>query len=59
MQTHRFGRKLKLPSTFAIKHQIRLLMLEDSLKEAELAASAEIIHRQMPEEMPPDEQIQP
>jgi hypothetical protein len=59
MQTHRFGRKLKLPSTFAIKHQIRRLMLEDLLKEAELAASAEIIHDQMSEGIPPDEQIQP
>jgi hypothetical protein len=59
MQTHRFGRKLKLPSTFAIKHQIRRLMLEDLLEEVELAASAEIINRQMPEKIPPDEQIQP
>lgn len=32
MQTHRFGRKLKLPSTIAIKHQIRKLMFEDSIK---------------------------
>jgi hypothetical protein len=24
MHTHRFGRKLKLPSTIAIKHEIRL-----------------------------------
>jgi len=57
MQTHRFGRKLKLPSTFAIKHQIRRLMLEDLRKETALAANAEIIHRQMPEEIPPDEQV--
>jgi hypothetical protein len=26
MHTHRFGKKLKLPSTIAIKHQIRKLM---------------------------------
>jgi hypothetical protein len=32
MRTHRFGRKLKLPSTIAIKHQIRMLMVEDALK---------------------------
>ena len=32
MRTHRFGRKLKLPATIAIKHQIRMLMLEDSIK---------------------------
>ena len=29
MQTHRFGKKIKLPSTIAIKHQLRTLMLED------------------------------
>ena len=32
MQTHRFGRKLKLPATIAIKHQIHKLMFEDSVK---------------------------
>jgi hypothetical protein len=32
MRTHRFGRKLKLPSTFVIKHQIRMLMAEDARK---------------------------
>jgi hypothetical protein len=34
MRTHRFGRKLKLPSTFVIKHQIRTLMAEDARKKA-------------------------
>jgi hypothetical protein len=34
MRTHRFGRKLKLPSTFVIKHQIRMLMAEDARKKA-------------------------
>jgi hypothetical protein len=34
MHTHRLGRKLKLPSTIAIKHQIRRLMFEDLVKEA-------------------------
>jgi hypothetical protein len=29
MQNHRFGRKLKLPSTAAIKHQLLLMALED------------------------------
>jgi len=33
MQTHRFGRKIKLPATVAIKDQIMKLMLEDALKE--------------------------
>ena len=32
MHTHRFGRKLKLPSTVAIKHGILKLMLQDHLK---------------------------
>ena len=34
MRTHHFGRKLKLPSTFAIKHQLRKLMAEDGRKKA-------------------------
>ena len=34
MQTHRFGKKIKLPSTMAIKHQLRKLMFEDLVKEA-------------------------
>ena len=38
MQTHRFGKKIKLPSTIAIKHQLRTLMLEDLVKKAEEAA---------------------
>lgn len=32
MRTHRFGRKLKLPSTAGIKHQILMMMLEDEIK---------------------------
>jgi hypothetical protein len=43
MRTHQFGRKLRLPATIAIKHQIRKLMFEDLLKEAEDAARAESI----------------
>jgi hypothetical protein len=34
MRTHHFGRKLKLPSTVAIKHQLRKLMAEDARKKA-------------------------
>jgi hypothetical protein len=49
MRTHRFGRKLKLPATIAIKHQIRKLMLQDLLKEAEDAARAESIRALQPE----------
>jgi hypothetical protein len=35
MRTHRFGRKVKLPATIAIKHQIRMLMAQDEVKKAE------------------------
>jgi DnaJ-domain-containing protein 1 len=41
MLTHRFGRKIKLPATIAIKHQIRKLMLEEAIDRAEAAARAE------------------
>jgi hypothetical protein len=42
MRTHRFGRKIKLPATIAIKHQIRKLMFEDAVKKAEAEARAEV-----------------
>jgi hypothetical protein len=32
MLTHRFGRKIKLPATVVIKHQIGLLMAQDEAK---------------------------
>jgi hypothetical protein len=38
MRTHRFGNKIKLPSTTAIKHQLRKLMFDDAVKEAEKVA---------------------
>ena len=41
MQTHRFGRKLKLPSTVAIKHGILSMMLQDELKAQAPAVKAE------------------
>jgi hypothetical protein len=43
MRTHRFGRKIKLPATIAIKHQIRKLMFEDAVKKAEAGARAEAV----------------
>jgi hypothetical protein len=46
MRTHRFGRKIKLPATIAIKHQIRRRIFEDALKQAEAAAIAESIRGQ-------------
>jgi hypothetical protein len=42
MRTHRFGKKITLPSTSVIKHQLRKLMLEDLVKQAE---EAEVIAR--------------
>jgi hypothetical protein len=54
MRTHRFGRKIKLPATIAIKHQIRKLMFEDAVKTAESGARAraraEAIRGQLREE---------
>jgi hypothetical protein len=38
MRTHHFGRKLKLPSTIAIKHQLRKMMTEDARRKAEAEA---------------------
>jgi hypothetical protein len=32
VETHRFGRKIKLHSTLAIKHQILAMMLEDEIR---------------------------
>ena len=41
MHPHRFGKKLTLPATIAIKHQLRKLMLEDLVKQAEVIARAQ------------------
>jgi hypothetical protein len=38
MRPHRFGKKLKLPSTFVIKHQLRMLVAEDARKKAKAEA---------------------
>lgn len=35
MRTHRFGRKIKLPATIVIKHQIRMLMAQDEVRKTE------------------------
>jgi hypothetical protein len=53
MRTHRFGRKIKLPATIAIKHQLRKLMFEDAIKKAEVEARAEAVRRQPREEARP------
>jgi hypothetical protein len=52
MRTQRFGRKIKLPATIAIKHQIRKSMLDDALK-AEAAEKARPVPAQPEEAAPP------
>jgi hypothetical protein len=46
MHTLRFGRKLNLPSTIAIKHQVRMLMAQYEVKKAEAKARPEIFRGQ-------------
>jgi hypothetical protein len=46
MRTHRFGRKIKLPATIAIKHQIRMRMAQYEVKKAEAEAGAEVLRGQ-------------
>ena len=41
MHAHRFGRKLKLPSTRAIKHGILRMMLQGELKAQASAAKSD------------------
>jgi hypothetical protein len=45
MRTHRFGRKLKLPATFVIKHQIRRLMAKDARKKGGAEAMETLAER--------------
>ena len=48
MRTHRFGQKIKLPSTIAIKHQIRMLMARDEIERTEAEARAEVVRGRQP-----------
>ena len=41
MRTHRFGQKIRLPATIAIKHQIRMRMAQYEVKKAEAEARVE------------------
>jgi hypothetical protein len=50
MRTHRFGRNIKLPSTIAIKHQVRVLMDRDLIERAEAETGVEVPHGQQPGE---------
>ena len=48
METRRFGKKVKLPATIAIKHQIRKLMLQHAI-EAERTENAKASSSQQKE----------
>ena len=50
MRTHRFGQRLKLPATIAIKYQIRMGMTQYDIKKAEAEANAEALRAQPHEE---------
>jgi len=50
MDTFRFGRRLKLPATSSIKHQLRTMMWEDEVKKAEREARAEAMQGQRDED---------
>jgi hypothetical protein len=52
MRTHRFGRKIKLPATIAIKHQIRMRMAQYEIKKAEADARHEAFQGASNEELP-------
>jgi hypothetical protein len=52
MRTHRFGRKVKLPATIAIKHQIRMRMAQYELEKTEIAARHEALLGQSSGELP-------
>ena len=46
MHTLRFGRKLSLPSTIAIKHQFRTLVARYEIEKAEAEGKVDIFHCQ-------------
>jgi hypothetical protein len=52
MRTHRFGRKIKLPATIAIKHQIRMRMAQYEIKRAEVELRHKALLVQSTEELP-------
>jgi hypothetical protein len=51
MRTHRFGRKIKLPATIAIKHQIRMWMARYEVEKAKFDASTEVFRGNPNEEL--------
>jgi hypothetical protein len=55
MQTLRFGRKLSLPSTIAIKHQVRTLMAQYEAMKAAAEARTEALPGKPSPAVPPPE----
>ncbi len=53
MRTHRFGRKIKLPATITVKHQIRMLMAQDEVKKAEAKLIEQSARRAVRDSTPP------
>ena len=53
MRTHRFGQKIRLPSTTAIKHELRTLMAADEVARVEAEARAEGARVRPPAEQDP------
>jgi hypothetical protein len=51
LRGYRFGRKIKLPATIAIKHQIRMRMAQCEIEKAEAEAKAEAYREQSREEL--------
>jgi hypothetical protein len=49
MRPHRFGREIKLPTTIAIKHQIRMRMAQYEINKTEIELRAEVL-RGLPSE---------
>jgi hypothetical protein len=50
MRGYRFGRKIKLPATIAIKHQIRMLAAQE-IEKVETETRAEAVREQSREEL--------
>jgi hypothetical protein len=53
MDTFRFGRRLKLPATSSIKHQLRTMMWKDEVMKAEKDARTEAMQGQRDEDTRP------
>ena len=51
MRTHRFGRKIKLPATVAIKHQVRVGMAQHERERTD-AEAAEALRAKARKELP-------